>query len=294
MEASAHNERPALILALTAIVLWSTVATAFKLGLAVMAVTQLLFLGTLVSWCVFALYALCSEGFFIQPADRKWVPVLGLLNPLAYYLLLFAAYDRLPAHVAQPLNYTWAITLAILAVPLLKQQLTRATLIGIFVSYSGVILLLSGAQQSTAGTLDSAGVVLALLSTVLWATYWLINTRCTSSVGAMMFWSFSCALPLIAGVCATGPGLPEWNLINLAYGSWVGLVEMGITFLLWQQALKRTRSVARLGQLIFLSPFLSLLLINQVLGEAISWQAIAGLAIIVLGVVLTQARKAPI
>jgi hypothetical protein len=32
---------------------------------------------------------------------------------------LFEAYDRLPAQVAQALNYTWALTLTLLAVPVL-------------------------------------------------------------------------------------------------------------------------------------------------------------------------------
>ena len=288
MEVSAHNERSALTYAVLAIVLWSTVATGFKLGLAAMAVEQLLLLGTLISWCVFAIYCGIRGRFLIKRQDRVWVPVLGCLNPFAYYLLLFAAYDRLPAHVAQPLNYTWAITLALLAVPVLKQKLTRGTIIGIVVSYSGVVLLLSGANEAIPGQLNGIGILLALLSTVLWATYWLISTRCSSDAGAMMFWSFSCAVPLVAMACTAGPGWPEWTLTNLAYGSWVGVIEMGVTFLLWQQALRHTRSVARIGQLIFISPFLSLLLINQVLGEVISWQAVAGLAVIVVGLVLTQ------
>ena len=59
----------------------------------------------------------------------------------AYYLILFAAYDRLPAHIAQPINYTWAITLALLAVPLLGQRLSKRTLTGILISYLGVVLL---------------------------------------------------------------------------------------------------------------------------------------------------------
>ena len=41
---------------------------------------------------------------------------LGFLNPFLYYVVLFKAYDLLPAQEAQPLNYTWAITLAILFV----------------------------------------------------------------------------------------------------------------------------------------------------------------------------------
>lgn len=291
MEASASQERQALIFGLAAITLWSTVATGFKLGLTVLAVEQLLLLGSLISWCVFALYAMYTNSFSLQRQDRIWVIALGCINPFGYYLLLFAAYDRLPAHIAQPLNYTWAIVLALLAVPILKQKLARQTLLGIMLSYMGVVVLLAGARTEGTQGLDIFGVVLALLSTLLWATYWLLSTRCRSEPGPLMFWSFSIGVPLIALVCWLGPGWPALTPLNLTYGLWVGAVEMGVTFLLWQQALKRTRHVARMGQLIFLSPFLSLFLIANVLQEDISWSAIIGLAVIVAGLVIAQRAK---
>jgi drug/metabolite transporter (DMT)-like permease len=83
-------------------------------------------------------------------------------------------------------------------------------------------------------------------------------------------------------------GWPDALATGWPYALWVGLVEMGVTFLLWQQALKRTNNVARISQLIFLSPFLSLLLIGSVLGESVRATTIIGLFIIVTGVVLTQ------
>jgi hypothetical protein len=293
MEVSAAQERQALIFGLAAITLWSTVATGFKLGLTVLAVEQLLLLGSLISWCVFALYALYTNNFTLHKQDRSWVVGLGCINPFGYYLLLFAAYDRLPAHIAQPLNYTWAIVLALLAVPVLKQKLARRTLLGITLSYTGVVVLLWGAGRSATAGLDMLGVVLALLSTGLWAIYWLLNTRCTSDPGALMFWSFSVGVPLIALACWIGPGWPTLSPTNLAYGLWVGAVEMGVTFLLWQQALKRTHNVARMGQLIFLSPFLSLLLIAYVLQEDIAWSAVIGLVIIVAGLLVTRPAATP-
>ena len=50
---TAHDERLALGFGLGAVLLWSTVATGFKLGLEQLAVEQLLWLGSLISWLVF-------------------------------------------------------------------------------------------------------------------------------------------------------------------------------------------------------------------------------------------------
>ena len=56
--------------------------------------------------------------------NYKLVFTLGLINPFLYYLVLFKAYDLLPAQEAQAINYTWALMLAFLSVIFLKQKLT--------------------------------------------------------------------------------------------------------------------------------------------------------------------------
>ena len=281
------REREAVISALIAVLLWSTVASGFKLGLRHLDVLQLLFLGSLVSWLLFALAKVVNRPPPIIPSERGTVVWLGLINPFLYYIILFEAYDRLPAQVAQPLNYTWAIVLAVLAVPLLKQKLTARAAAGMVTSYAGVVVLVWRNPVDAAMPLDALGLGFALASTVLWAGYWLINTRCRSDPLAMMFSSFSVALPVIAAACWWGPGWPVFTTTNVFYGAWIGLLEMGATFLLWQRALRLTDSAARISQLIFIAPFLSFALIAVVLDEPIGWTSIAGFTVIVTGLVIT-------
>lgn len=281
-----NDERKALLMALGAVMLWSTVATGFKLGLEILSPLQLLFLGSCVSTVVFVAAA-ASTGWPKQGFNFREGALFALCNPILYYLVLFQAYDRLPAQIAQPLNYTWAIVLAILAVPILKQKLQRRTIAGIVVSYLGVVVLLSQGRFAGLPQLDWIGVGLALASTLLWALYWLFNARSQTPPVALLATSFLLATPLLAIACALGPGWPELSGQTLFYGSWVGLIEMGITFLLWQKALKLTHHAARLGQLIFLSPFLSLLMIGAVLDESIHATSWLGLAIIVVGLLTT-------
>ena len=279
-----RSEGKAIALGLSRVFFWSTVATGFKLGLEVMTVAQLLFVGTVISWLVFLICAAYQRSFYLEKSDRLLAIGLGLLNPCIYYFVLFSAYDLLPAYIAQPLNYTWAITLSLLAIPILKQKLSKNSLLGIVVSYLGVVLLLTTGQATDGGELDLLGIGLAFLSTIFWALYWLLNTRSRSAPTAMMFWSFTAALPILSLVVLGTDGLPQPTMQTLIYGAWVGLFEMGVTFLCWQQALKLTHQVSRISQLIFLSPFLSLILIYVVLNEPIGLGAIVGLLVIVLGV----------
>ena len=290
IQSDATQPGKAMLFGLLAVLLWSTVATGFKLGLAQMSVAQLLLLGTTLSWGVFAAVCLWRRAFTLHPQDRWLGVVLGLIKPLTYYLVLFAAYDRLPAHIAQPLNYTWAITLALLAVPILKQCLPPSAWLGIGLSYAGVVALLSLSDAAQHGW-DWLGVFLALFSTLLWALYWLLNTRSQSDPVSLMLYGFTIALPPLAWLCWWQDGWPALTTDNLLYGAWVGFIEMGITFLLWQRALKLTDAAAKVAQLIFISPVVSLVLIYFVLGETISSGAILGFLLILAGLALTQRQS---
>ena len=65
-------------------------------------------------------------------------------------------------------------------------------------------------------------------------------------------------------------------------------MEMGITFLVWDRALKLAENTARVANLIYLTPFLSLLLIGGVLSEKIMVSTVAGLILIVAGILIAR------
>ena len=248
----------------------------------------MLWLGSVFSLGFFALTKLFIAPTPMTGAVYLRAGLLGLVNPLAYYLILFEAYNRLPAQIAQPLNYTWGITLAILAIPLLKQRLSSKALLGISISYVGVVILVTQGASVGFDTFDVGGITLALFSTLLWSLYWLATIRLDRHPASLMLTGFAVATPIIGLICWFTDGFPPLTPQTLSVGAWVGLFEMGVTFLLWQKALSLTRHVAKISQLIFLSPFISLLLIDQILGETVHPSAIISLGLIVLGVVLVN------
>ncbi len=291
------NESRAYLYALTCVALWSTVATAFKLGLATMQPVQLLFGGALVSALFYAFHITLRKGwpeFKTLPVNHiKALLLLGLMNPFLYYLLLFEAYDRLPAQIAQPLNYTWAIVYSVLAVVFLKQKISRLGYIGMTVSYLGVVILVTRGQITDFSQFDASGLIFALASTVLWAGFWLLAVKLPYSADIKMGACFFVGTPLIGLVCFFTSGLPELSPGNLLYIGWVGIVEMGLTFLLWQKALSLTRHSARISQLIFLSPLISLFLIQNVLGEQVHVSSVTALILIIGGLLLSARTDKP-
>ena len=279
-----HNDRRATVFALSAVLLWSTVATAFKLGLAVLTPVQLLMIGAVNSTICFWIVAWIRGQWQLPRGQWGLAAGMGLLNPVCYYLVLFAAYDRLPAQIAQPLNYTWVLTLALLSVPLLGQPLQKRTLSGLLISYAGVLLVLTRGSWDILIGWDTTGIALVLFSTLIWSMYWILSTKHIDHALPLMAWSFSFSVPVLILLNVMQGDWPTLNASTLLIGTWVGLVEMGVTFLLWQRALQLTHHAARLGQLIFLSPFLSLIFIATILGEPISAWSVVGLLVIVTGI----------
>jgi drug/metabolite transporter (DMT)-like permease len=278
---------PGVAPALAAVLLWSTVASAFKLALRHMAPAQLLLGSAVVSTVVLAI-VVTARGQWRPlgqlPARQWWRSAgLGLLNPCLYYLVLFAAYDRLPAQQAQPLNYTWALVLAWLSAWLLKQPLTRRDIVAGFLCYGGVLVVATRGDVLSLHFDDPVGVGLALGSTVIWALYWVGITKDDVDPVLRLFLNFLLGLPPTALACLWLAGPPPMTPAAWAGLAWVGLFEMGLTFVLWLGALQRAENASRVANLIFLSPFLSLLFIRHVVGETIEPATLAGLAVIVGG-----------
>ena len=102
---------------------------------------------------------------------------MGLLNPVAYYLILFKAYTILPAQVAQPLNMVWPIVLVLLSIPMLGQRIGWPSIAAMFLSFSGVVVLSLQGGTGAQNPQNRLGVILALSTSVVWAFYFIFNTR---------------------------------------------------------------------------------------------------------------------
>ncbi len=291
------NQQKAVIFALAAVLLWSTVATAFKLALNYLTPLQLLFVAAVTSLVTFATILTVQrrwqETFRLGIKRYRFYALQGAVNPAAYYWVLFAAYDQLPAQQAQAINYTWAITMSLLAVPFLKQKLTKRELGAMLIAYGGVFLIATGGQWDFANT-NWLGIGLALLSTLLWASYWLSNTKNTDKPIPALFWCFAWGVLWLLGILlvqayVSPQPLPQIELAGLLAGMYVGLFEMGLTFFLWLTAMRLATKTAQISTLIFLSPFISLILIYFILGEIIQLTTLIGLSLICVG--LYRLRK---
>lgn len=290
-----NNQKKAYIFALLSVLLWSTVATAFKITLKSMDYSLLIFYSSgfslLIIFLIVVIQKKLSKFKELKSKDIIWSALLGLLNPFLYYLILFKAYSLLPAQMALSLNYTWAIIVVLLSIPLLKQKISFSSIIAIFISFIGVNFIATQGDITGLKFTNTFGVVLAISSSFFWALYWLLNTKDSvdPTIRLLLNFIFGFSYSIISVIFIFEFKFPDVNgILGSAY---IGFFEMGVTFVLWLNALKLSETTAKVSNLIYLSPFLSLFFISFIIGEEILFSTIIGLIFIIFGIILQNKSK---
>jgi drug/metabolite transporter (DMT)-like permease len=208
---------------------------------------------------------------------------------------LLKAYQLLPAQVAQPLNMIWPIILVFLSVPILGQKIGRKSFIALFISFAGVYIISSQGKPFTAGHSNLTGVFLATGSSVFWAFYFILNVRDKrdESVKLLLNFLFG-SVYLIAAMIITGKWQVKIGFKGAAASVYIGIFEMGITFLFWLKALKLASTTDKVSNLVYLAPFLSLVFVHFFLHEPVYYTTPAGLLLIISGILIQNRKSARI
>lgn len=284
----------AITYALLAIMFWSTVATAFKIALGFVDFMQLLMFSSFVASIATLIILFIQKKVFLLKMqsfkDTVKSAILGLLNPFFYYLVLLKAYSVLPAQEAMTLNYTWPLMLVLLSAPLLGQKLTLKSMISLIISFTGIIIIATHGDLISFRFSNLKGDFLALGSSVIWAIFWIFNIRDKRDETVKLFMSFSFGFLYSIIIVILFSNLSFLSLEAILAVTYIGLFEMGITFVLWLLALKYADRTDRVSQLIFLSPFLSLFFISLILNEKILPSTLIGLVLIILGILSQQLK----
>ncbi len=287
-----NKQSKAYIFTLLAVFFWGTSASAFKISLGYVSAFTLLFYSS-----IFSTLALFCILFFqgklpslLALTKRQWLTsaVLGFINPFLFYLVLFKAYSLLPGQVAMAINFSWPLTLSLLSVPILKQKLTVIQVIAVIISFFGAVMIATKGQFTEFGEINGTGLLLIFNSTIIWSLFWLISAKDRQEPVIKLFCGFLFGIlylvffsPLFGGIQL----IDAKAVFPIAY---VGFFEMGITFVLWNTALKLSSSAAKVSNLIYLCPFLSLIFLHFIIGEEVHKATLIGLSLIIGSIILQE------
>jgi drug/metabolite transporter (DMT)-like permease len=221
--------------------------------------------------------------------DTLRMALLGALGIAAYSVLLGFGQRHVPAGSASLLVASAPIWMVGIAAALGRERPSPRALSGVAVSFAGVVLIASGSGKAMGLSLY-AGLVLA--AAVATAAYNVLQRPLVTKYGPLTFtivavwgaaFSLLPAAPGLASVVRAAPAPATLAVLYLA------VVPGALGYIAWSSVLRQT-SAAAAGSALYLIPAVSMVLSNLMLGEVPSLLALAGGALVLLGVMTVHGR----
>ncbi|WP_286897369.1 EamA family transporter [Achromobacter sp. UBA2119] len=212
--------------------------------------------------------------------------VLGALNFSVFWALLFVAAYRLPGGVAATLGAIQPLVVIALARLLLGSPVRGLSVVAALAGLAGVALLVLTPKAA----LDPVGIAAGLGSAASMALGTVLSRRWQPPVSALTFTSWQLTaggILLVPAALLLEAPLPHFTLVNVMGIAWLGLVGAALTYVLWFRGVARLEPAA-VSSLGFLSPLSATILGWAILDQRLSALQLAGMAIVVGSVWLSQ------
>lgn len=271
------------------VLIWSTLATVVKIVLKDIPNFQALAISSILAF-IFLLIINIINGSIkeiksYRIKDFLMIIGLGFLGLFMYSALYYYGISQLSSQEACILNYLWPIMIVLLACIILKEKFTIRKIIAILLSFAGIIVLSFGNSSASTGN-RIWGITACVTAAVCYGLFSVLNKKHNLNQGVtmMIIW-------LTTAVCSALMSLIFEKAVPINFYSWIGLAWLGVVvnalaYLLWAIALKNADDSAKIANLAYLVPFISIIISFIVLGEKVSINAAAALILIVGGILL--------
>ena len=277
------------IYALMTVFIWSTLAAIAKLLLG-----DLPNLETLSVSSVFAflfLLAINSRNGSLRKMkqysrkDYGIMAGLGFLGLFVYSALYYYGLTQLTSQEACILNYLWPMMLVLCSCVILKERFTVMKTVAMLCSFAGIVILSTGNDMTANGN-TLVGMLSCVTAAVCYGLFSVLNKKANydQNIAMMVMW-------LVVAVCGAVLGLVTETWKPIEGAQWLGILWLGaivdaVAYLLWALALNGAENTAKIANLAYLTPFLSLLVSAVILKEQIRPRAVLALAFIIGGIAL--------
>ena len=273
--------------AFVSIFLWSTTATVTKLLLGTLNSMQILLVSSLFAF-IFLLIVNIIKGNLkelktYKIKDYLQISGMGILGVFLYYLFLYLGTDILQASQAFIINYLWPIMIVLFACIILKEKMTSRKLIAIILSFIGVIIVTADGNLLNIQKDNMIGAIYCILAAISYGLFSVLNkkTNYNKYLSMMLFYFVSFVISLLyIWLFKNSFKLEGVQLLGLL---WVGIFTSATAFTSWALALEKG-DTAKISNLAYITPFLSLIWTALILKEELNINSIVGLVVIVLGI----------
>lgn len=276
-----------------AILLWSTVATVVKLLLGGLDSFQVLFVSSLfAALSLLIINALSGRLKLLRdyhPADYLKTVLCCLPGTLLYYIFYYTGTSMMLASQAFIVNYLWPIMSVIFACVILRERLTFVKVVAILLSFAGVIIVI-GEDLFTFNPGTLLGALCCILGAVSYGVFTALNQKSSYDKTVSLMIAYFATFIITGVICLFSVGLPVLDFGEVLGLLWNGAFAIGIANMLWMLALG-AKDTAKISNLAYLTPFISLIWTSLFLEEEITAGAIIGLGVIMLGILIQVIRR---
>ena len=224
----------------------------------------------------------------------RWLWAMGFIGVTLYYVAFNWSLALTSASQGALVQSSIPAVTACIAVLWLRERASRSRVFGIVLSVVGVLVVFAGGAQTNASAPSPAlGNGLMFASVVCWGLYTSLAKR-VAQYDSIVITSFVTAIGSLLLLPLAMFELSSRPLPDPSFNAWVGAAYLGVFasgagYLLYNYALKHMEA-SQVGVFTNLIPIVGVLTGVIVLGEPLSWQAIVGGIIVMIGVGLTTKR----
>lgn len=270
----------------TTILFWSTIAVVGKMLLTTLNNVQLLWASSFFA-AVSLLFINIITGNIktlksFKLKDYITLVLIGLPGTFFYYIFYYAGADILPASQAFIINYMWPMMSVIFACIILKEKLTFRKIIAIIISFLGVSIV-AGADLAQFNKETILGAAFCFLGAVSYGIFTALNQKMNYDKRISIMISYFSTFILTTIINFANGNLFVPTLLQTIGFAWNGMLTMALATTLWAIVLEKGNT-AKISNLAYITPFLSLVWTFLILGEEITSNSVIGLIIIVGGI----------
>jgi len=279
---------------LTSVVIWggSFIATKFLLyelePLLIILVRQIL---AVLFLSVIAIQQ--KKSFAINLHDHTYIFILSLIATFHLWIQLNGLKHTTASNTGWIIGIT-PVFMTILGIIFFKEKITFTQLIGILISFTGLILLISKGNISSIDFISNKGDFLILASSFTWSIYSFVNKKISVHYSPLMTILYLFLMMSIILVPFTINSKNINSLFQLSALSWSALIFLGIfcsglAYVLWAQAMSEMES-SKVGAFLYIEPFVTVFTAWIFLKEEISFFTLFSGIVIIIGVILVNQK----
>ena len=282
-----ENRKSIFYIVLTALC-FGTMEVASKLGGASFDSIQLVFLRFVIGGLIllpFAVHDLKKKNYRLTPSDWLYLLALGVVCVCISMAMFQIGVKRINANLASIIISMNPLFTMIFAKFIVDEPFTKKKALVLVISFAGLVIVVNPATL-IGGTIDVTGLLITVGAAVSFGLYTAMGKKRIAKLGGMVENAVSFLLGsavLLAFMAISGtPVLAGINTETLPVLLYLGICVTGIGYYAFLKAIELS-GASNASIAFFIKPVVAPIAAWLVLGEAITWNFIAGVVVILIG-----------